>query len=1033
MTGYSAQIGRVRGAQSLEEIRTIVREFPAKSAGEGGVLYSGSITRELHAETVAKSAAEAGNLPIINDTPRGLFLGDGDVRMEIERSAQRIFRMDGQSKLDAEQSASDFLFGNDKVPRESPFSVRNSLWGEASHEFASSLRGDVKVIGVAADPKRVLGDVEIQAVLDNPRVTSLGGQPVAQLKSLYAHGGVEAVLPQVQTQFIEAASQVFAPPGLPAGAKVNTVILTQEFASAMEIHAPTLKSEADLVATGYRRAASGLNVTSVALSETALAPDSPTTLRGAPVSKLARGAVGVGALASAADAVRTGERIDTLLAQDNLLGAKHELRDFAVNNANAWAAAYAVGKLGAELGGQRRGVPGAIAGGIAGGIVGYVLSDKAMAGLDGRQIANQTDALGRQWTFNRREWVRPMTADLSNDGVNQVQQQTFSADFDTRRELDYRATNTSVEIALRRLLPPRNPYSLEASGEDRPSLQPAHWIRDADSGQWHRNRIADVNPNGGYRYQPEVASPERAAQLDKQAAEVVQANIAYGPAAIAARYDVSYHLNGWDTIAGVHKSPAVTAALNPDSLQASDGRQYQWDGAWRHNNDVAVGNVAAELSATRAALQPQLEQHAQTMAALPTWQRPTQDQLDLASLATTYDGYNLRPNAESLAAIQLAVNTTRAQFGLDATNTSLALDPDAQGARDINSPIVHLRTDSHGVVRIAAVTTAEDIQRAREEVRARGRADASVADGREQRIAQSTPPAPGGDHAGLPEHLRSRGSVAPGQTTHAHEQPREVGEKVQPPPRAPAPPPTPLQLGDRGPQVWMLQDQLIRAGANAGVKTPVQAHGEFDAATQRAVMSFQLRQGLEPTGLADGAMHEALRQQDMAMNPRAIAPGQAVPAQRLAAPPPLGPPADARPEEPDRGSQARQALFIPFSDPAHRHHALYAQAAQVTQAGGYAFPEDRLTQITQHLVHGRFEPGEPWTLPQHADEKYLCLQQEGALTGGKAMIDLSQPAPPIEQTVRRVDDRDRADALALQEFLRNRPGPDDPSRGPVQG
>ncbi|UXA52991.1 peptidoglycan-binding protein [Xanthomonas prunicola] len=425
-----------------------------------------------------------------------------------------------------------------------------------------------------------------------------------------------------------------------------------------------------------------------------------------------------GLLASATDAIGTGQRVSTLLAQDNLLGAKHELRNYTANNASAWAGAWAGAEIGA-VGGP----VGVAVGGAVGGVAGYVVSDKIMATLDEREITHQVDSLGRQWSFNGRQWVQPMAADLRADGIDHPQQTTFSADFDTRRELDYRAANTSVELAMSRMPPPRSPYNLEASSTDLPSLLPANWTRDADTGQWQRTRVTDIDPNGGNTTQAEVASPARAVQLDAQAAEVVESNIVQGPAGLAARYQVAHRLDGWDTIAGIQSPSAVTAALNSDNLQASNSKQYQFaDGVWRHNGEVATGPIAAELSATRVAMQPHLEQHEQTMAALPAWQRPTQDQLDLSSLATTYAGYGLNPNAESLAAIQLAINTTRANSGLDASNSSLTLDPDAQGARQLDSPIAHLQRGSDGVIRVAAVTSSEDIQHAREQVQAHAQA-----------------------------------------------------------------------------------------------------------------------------------------------------------------------------------------------------------------------------------------------------------------------------------------------------------------------
>ncbi|CAD0307302.1 peptidoglycan-binding domain-containing protein [Xanthomonas hortorum] len=441
-----------------------------------------------------------------------------------------------------------------------------------------------------------------------------------------------------------------------------------------------------------------------------------------------------GLLASATDAIGTSQRVSTLLAQDNLLGAKQELRNYAANNASAWAGAWA----GAEIG-AFGGPVGAAVGGAVGGIAGYVVSGKVMATLDERAITHQVDSLGRQWSFNGRLWVQPMAADLRADAIDRPQQTTFSADFDTRRELDYRAANTSVELAMSRMPPPRSPYNLEASSTDLPSLLPANWTRDADTGQWQRTRVTDIDPNGGNTTQAEFAPAARAAQLDAQAAEVVESNIVQGPAALAARYQVAHRLDGWDTITGIQSPSAVTTALDTDNLQASNSKQYQFaDGVWRHNGEVATGTIAAELSATRVAIQPHLQQHEQTMAALPAWQRPTQDQLDLSSLATTYAGYGLNPNVESLAAIQLAINTTRANSGLDASNSSLTLDPDAQGARQLDSPIAHLQRGSDGVIRVAAVTSSEDIQHAREQVQAHAQAS-PVPELGEQQIEHRSP------------------------------------------------------------------------------------------------------------------------------------------------------------------------------------------------------------------------------------------------------------------------------------------------------
>ncbi len=76
--------------------------------------------------------------------------------------------------------------------------------------------------------------------------------------------------------------------------------------------------------------------------------------------------------------LNAAERVKILLQQDNLIGAKHELRDYTANNTNAWLAAYSFAKLGAEMSVARGGRHvGAVAGAIAGGIIGRGMADRA--------------------------------------------------------------------------------------------------------------------------------------------------------------------------------------------------------------------------------------------------------------------------------------------------------------------------------------------------------------------------------------------------------------------------------------------------------------------------------------------------------------------------------------------------------------------------------------------------------------------------------------------------------------------------------
>ena len=66
----------------------------------------------------------------------------------------------------AENAAINFLYGSVNAPPGSPQSLASCLWGQASAEFASSLSGDIAVIGTAAqaNPYRVFAQVEIPAL-----------------------------------------------------------------------------------------------------------------------------------------------------------------------------------------------------------------------------------------------------------------------------------------------------------------------------------------------------------------------------------------------------------------------------------------------------------------------------------------------------------------------------------------------------------------------------------------------------------------------------------------------------------------------------------------------------------------------------------------------------------------------------------------------------------------------------------------------------------------------------------------------------
>ncbi|WP_080931299.1 zeta toxin family protein [Xanthomonas arboricola] len=444
------------------------------------------------------------------------------------------------------------------------------------------------------------------------------------------------------------------------------------------------------------------------------------------------GLAGLGVAATAYDASQAGERVGTLLAQDNLTAARSEALHFAARGVGGWAggaaAAAVVGTTGA----------GPVALVVADGYLFSAAADKAATLWDNRQIYTQTDKQGVSWEFNGSQWLRQEKADLQDDGVDTPQKQGMFALPEKARELNYHASSEATEQALGKVQP-SNPYVQPSSEADAAHLYTRDWRHDPASGQWSRMVADEVDRNDRPIWTVDPASPERNAALDQQAAQVVDANIARGPAAIAATYQAAHQRNGWGDFGPV--PAAVQTALNPDSLQASDGKHYQRDtqGQWRHDGVAAEGNVPLELNATRERLQPALEQHAQALAQMPARQTPTPQQQDQANTEATYAAYGVAPNAQTAGAIQLAVQRTREANGIDAATSSLALERDATGQYSVDSPIQHLSRGADGLVRVAATTSTDEIHQALGEVQSLRQEQPPSAGAPELRIDAQSP------------------------------------------------------------------------------------------------------------------------------------------------------------------------------------------------------------------------------------------------------------------------------------------------------
>ncbi|MGO1003880.1 peptidoglycan-binding protein [Lysobacter sp. CA196] len=431
-----------------------------------------------------------------------------------------------------------------------------------------------------------------------------------------------------------------------------------------------------------------------------------------PGAKVMAAAGVAGIAASVVDAKASADRASTLLSQDSLLAAQSELTHYAARGTGGWIGGASAGLV-ATAAATGPGVVGFIViGGAA--VAGSHVGEHVATVLDSYKTFKQTDLQGVKWESNGLQWVRKDLGDMIDDGQNKAVKQDFSADPEKADELNYRASNSATELAIGKLQPPRNPYAQAATDNDPPSQRRADWERNPQTGTWDRRVVLGFEQPGVPMVRVDSASPERAAELDRTSLQVIRENIANGPAPMAARYEMVHRGEGWERFGVV--PPSIRSALRDDSLTASDGKLYQRtaDGQWQRNGEsgVASGNLLQELENTRAALQPQLAQHQEQVAAIPPRQPPTLEDVERKDLMATYLFHGVKPNPEELEAALEAVRRTQQEQGVNPLTTSLHLGLNAKKEFDINSPIVHIGRDADGANRPQAVTSSLEVQMA---------------------------------------------------------------------------------------------------------------------------------------------------------------------------------------------------------------------------------------------------------------------------------------------------------------------------------
>ena len=233
----------------------------------------------------------------------------------------------------------------------------------------------------------------------------------------------------------------------------------------------------------------------------------------------------------------------------------------------------------------------------------YLFSKAAERGVElwQQHRIHNVESDGVKWSYEGSHWAREdLRGDLVHDGRDRPTEQTFAASPNKARELSALASAEAVGQVLADVPTPRDPFVQPASEGDAHSLRTRDWQYQPESGKWLREVVTDLDHRDmPSRFQTIEADPERAAQLSARAQQIIDANLEAGPATIAAEFQIAHKAFGYDRMPEpANRMPdAVTAALDPDLLQASDGRHYRRDaqGAWTHDGEAPDARRALEL------------------------------------------------------------------------------------------------------------------------------------------------------------------------------------------------------------------------------------------------------------------------------------------------------------------------------------------------------------------------------------------------------------------------------------------------------
>ncbi|UJB17269.1 MULTISPECIES: zeta toxin family protein [Lysobacter] len=333
----------------------------------------------------------------------------------------------------------------------------------------------------------------------------------------------------------------------------------------------------------------------------------PTRLRPAQIKGAA--ALGIaGTAATAYDVATTAHDASRQYDQGNLTGVESKIVGTASRSVGGFGGMAAGAAIGASVTAETG--PGALIGGAVGGIAGAIAGDKAAEWIDQYRITHQKDKDGNTWTFlpaqPQQGWTRrelDLDAMSRSDGASVYKPEVLKADPALADRLNFQASGRAVELALSAPPKPQNPYSLPANAQDARGIEESNWERNATTKQWTRQVAIGQVDLGATSYRTDLATPQRAAELEKQSQAVIADNATRTPLALAANYKTAYDQYDWSRH-GEMPAAVKDAIKHPGRMLASDGDTYQRsaDGQWTSHGMVwdskAQGNIKQELDAT---------------------------------------------------------------------------------------------------------------------------------------------------------------------------------------------------------------------------------------------------------------------------------------------------------------------------------------------------------------------------------------------------------------------------------------------------